>query len=314
VEVNTIDDDDDEDIGVHIARIGDSISSPDPLRLGSDSAPSSVFSAGNRPSRPAIHPFEVDEQMAPGSSHIKESKTVQQLRQRNNDRKRKPEVNEVPDSDTDSIQEFDDDVKAGPSKRGQGSTQPNENVRNKIEFFELQERKKIPHVDLTSVNKLRQNRSIAGSMKPKSNASKQTGNSTLVNNIEMLTLSDTLTHKLQHTLKFNKLPNSNQGYDVPDALSAPSLSVPKSSKKTAADKGDAPLMLPLQAWSLGVKMQPEGGNAQPLRDFLGWDEKTSTVTIFRRSAPHLHHQLEVFYVGSQMQGIQVSKHGWDESQ
>jgi len=115
-------------------------------------------------------------------------------------------------------------------------------------------------------------------------------------------------------LKFNKLPSSNQGYDVPDALSAPSLSVPKSSKKTAADKGDAPLMLPLQAWSLGVKMQPEGENAQPLRDFLGWDEKTSTVTIFRRSTPHLHHQLEVFYVGSQMQGVQVSKHGWDESQ
>ncbi|KIM89078.1 hypothetical protein PILCRDRAFT_84870 [Piloderma croceum F 1598] len=302
VEVNVIDDDDEEDIGTHITRMGEPVSSPDPLRLGSDSAQSSVFPAGNRPPRPAIHPFEVDEPMVPGSSHTKDSKTVQQLRQRNNDRKRKPEVNEIPDSETDSIQEFDDDVKAGPSKRGQGSTQANENVRNKIEFFEEQDRKNVPHVDLTSVNKPRQHRPVAGNMKPKS---KQTEKSVLVNNLEMPILGDTLIHKLQHMLKFKKRPNSNQGYDVPDALSAPSLRVPKSSKITAAGRVDTPFMLPLQAWFLGVKMQPEGENAQPLRDSLGWDEGASTVTIFRRSTSHLYHQLEVFHL-EQMQGILVT--------
>jgi hypothetical protein len=307
-EVNVIDDDD-EDIGVHIARMEEPISSPDPLRLASDSAQSSVFPAGNRPSRPAIHPFEVDEQMAPGSSHVKDSKTVQQLRQRNNDRKHQPEVNEIPDSETDSIQEFDDDIKAGPSKRGQGSTQTNENVRNKIEFFEEQDKKKVPHVDLTSVNKARQHRPVAGNMKPKS---KQTEKSVLVNNLEMSILGDTLIHKSQHMLKFNKQPNSNQGYDVHDALSAPSLRAPKSSKISAAGKVDTPLMLPLQAWSLGVKMQPEGRNAQPLRDSLGWDEGASAVTIFRRSATQLHLQLEVFNL-TQMRGILVSKHGWNEN-
>jgi len=166
-ELNVIDED--EDIGVHIVRAEQPTSSPDPLRLGTNFANSSVFAEEIRPSRPAVHAFDVDEQMAPGPSHIEDSETIQQLRQRNNDRKRKIEVNEVPDSETESIQEFDD-IKADLSKRGQGSTQ---NVRNKITFFETREVEKLPRVDLAALNKPRQTKSVVGSMKPKNNASKQ---------------------------------------------------------------------------------------------------------------------------------------------
>jgi hypothetical protein len=172
VEVNVIDDD--EDIGVYITRMDEPTSSPDPLTLGTKSSKSSNFT--NR-HHLVVHPFDADDPMTSGPSHIEDSGAVQQLRQRNMERKRKPEINEVPDSESDGIEEFDDDVKADPSKRGQSSKK---NVRTKIDLFEARGEKKVPHVDLASVNKARQNKSIAGSMKPRSVAPKPTEKSGLV--------------------------------------------------------------------------------------------------------------------------------------
>jgi hypothetical protein len=177
VEVNVIDDD--EDIGVHINRQEEPISSPDPLRLGSNPMKSTSFADGIRGSHSGVHPFDADNHSTLGPPHIKESDPVRQLRLNGLERKRKSEINEIPDSESDGIEEFGDDVRASSSKQGQSSTQQrNQSVRSKINFYETQ--KKVPHVDLASVNKPRQNRSIAGSMKSKSNVPQRPEKSKLV--------------------------------------------------------------------------------------------------------------------------------------
>ena len=177
MEVNVIDDD--EDIGVHINRQEEPISSPDPLRLGSNPMKSSIVPDINRASHSGVHPFDADNHSTLGRPHIKESNVVQQLRVRDLERKRKHEINEVPDSESDGIEEFGDDVKASSSKQRQSTTQQrNQGVRSKINFFET---KKVPHMDFSSSAKRpRQNRSIAGSMKSKSNVPQRPEKSKLV--------------------------------------------------------------------------------------------------------------------------------------
>ena len=176
MEVNVIDDD--EDIGVHINRQEEPISSPDPLRLDSNPMKSSFFPDISRASHSGVHPFDADNHSTLGRPHIKESGVVQQLRVRDLERKRKHEINEVPDSESDGIEEFGDDVKASSSKQGQSTMQQrNQGVRSRINFFET---KKVPHMDLASMNRPRQNRSIAGSMKSKSNVPQRPEKSKLV--------------------------------------------------------------------------------------------------------------------------------------
>lgn len=40
-------------------------------------------------------------------------------------------------------------------------------------------------------------------------------------------------------------------------------------------------MLQLEAWCLGVKMYPEEGDTVPLQYYFHWDEKSTSITIYR---------------------------------
>lgn len=179
--------DDDEDMGVHITRVEGHESSPDPLRLAGNST---VFSPGSRPSRPVAHPFDVGDPMVSHAPYIEETNIIKELRQRNNHRKRKSEVTEVPDSESDGIEEFDD----GP--RADSSNRQNDNVRRKIKLYE---EKEVQHLDLAAINKPRGRRPIAGSMKPRSSAPKQTGKSTLVKLNILIHDHDYCIYKIQNT-------------------------------------------------------------------------------------------------------------------
>jgi hypothetical protein len=127
---------------------------------------------------------------------------------------------------------------------------------------------------------------------------------------------DALTDKIQAGLHFKKRISLNQGYDDLDKLSAPSFGAPKLNRNSAAETVGTPMMLPLEAWFLGLKIYPEEDDEQPPRDFLYWDEKTSVVTINRRSpGSQQHFQLEAITVNTQVHAIEVSctwcrrKHG-----
>jgi hypothetical protein len=115
---------------------------------------------------------------------------------------------------------------------------------------------------------------------------------------------------MQDGLHFKKHMNSNQGFDDPDTLSAPSLSAPKSTRNAAAEKGGITLKLPLEAWSSGREIYPEHDD---IRDFLCWDEKTSVVTI-RRRPPGLQQlqNLRNIMVNSQVDDVQVGCTGGSE--
>ena len=102
---------------------------------------------------------------------------------------------------------------------------------------------------------------------------------------------------------------SNQGFDDPDTLSAPSLSAPKSTKNARAERDGTTLKLPLEAWFWGLKVYPEQDD---IRDFLCWDGKTS-VTI-RRRLPGLQQlqNLVNITVNSQVDDVQVGCTGVGE--
>jgi len=156
--------DDDEDMGVSIPRANAPASSPDPLILRVDS---SVFAPRSAPIRSGTHPFDHEDSTIPRPSYVEDSNTVQELRQRKADRKRKSDATEIADSESDSIEAFEDDMDPRSSKLQKG------NVRKKINLFEPND-KKVPHLDLASVNKLRERKPIAGNMKPRGTTTKQT--------------------------------------------------------------------------------------------------------------------------------------------
>jgi hypothetical protein len=299
VEVNVIDDD--EDLGVHFARPGELTSSPDPLRLGADSSTSPIIVDRKRQARSETHAFKIDQPTASGTLEVEESDMIRQLRQRNNERKRKPEVNEVPDSESDSIQEYEDDVRAGSSKPDQSATHHNGDVRQKIQYYEKQ--KPLRHVDLSSMFKPRPNTYVASKMKPRNNPLQQTGKSIAVGpHYYGIFITTQLRDKIQTTLKFNKISNSGQGFDVPDALSAPSLGPSKSTRSAAARKADTPLMLPLEAWYLGPQLCSNG----PHRDYVSWRENSSALSMLRRpptGSPIV--TLETINIDNQVQNIEV---------
>jgi hypothetical protein len=101
-------------------------------------------------------------------------------------------------------------------------------------------------------------------------------------------------YKTQAGLKFHKLTSANQGYDVPDTISAPSFVASKEIKNVEVDKvAEASLMLPLEAWILGLKRHPDI-DGQPCHDFLGWDEQSASFSVYRRPLKPQNSPVEQF--------------------
>lgn len=143
--------DDEEDIGVALSKQDLLTSSPDPIILPSRSANSR---------RPL--PRSADSKSQHPSRNRSETRPIDTIREIHRDRK--PENQFVADSEVeeippDDIEDFDDDIRPGPSK----SAAPHGRVQHLVERFEKEER--VQHLDLKQVSK-----PVARSMKPKTSA------------------------------------------------------------------------------------------------------------------------------------------------
>lgn len=141
--------DDDEDMGVVMPRPDAQPSSPDPLTLLSSSDNTRRLHSTN-----GLHPFETTD-----------TQSVENMRERHQGRKRKPspnsEVTMVLDSEgedppIDEIDDFSDEVKAGPSK----PAVLRHTVKKMVSDIEGKG-KLVPHVDLRGA------RSVARNMRPR---------------------------------------------------------------------------------------------------------------------------------------------------